>query len=100
MASGNSKRAKDKEENKFALYIGRTRTGYFDKGKKSSIFNLKVLQYMIKVRKHLGELPTFKIMHLVDNISDETFFQVAGADHNHTSRNAVTVIPDDTTKTT
>ena len=41
-------------------------------------------------------------MHLVDNISIETFFQVAGADHNHASRNAVTVITDegDTTKTT
>ena len=46
-------------------------------------------------RRVRGDLiQTYKIMHQVDDIPIETFFQVAGADHDHATRNAVTVIPD------
>ena len=43
-------------------------------------------------RRVRGDLiQTFKIMHQVDDIPVDTFFQVAGANHDHATRQAVTV---------
>ena len=36
-------------------------------------------------------IQTFKILHQIDDIPIETFFQMAGADHNHATRGAVVI---------
>ena len=43
-------------------------------------------------RRVRGDLiQTFKILHQVDDIPIDTFFQMAGAEHNHATRHTVTV---------
>ena len=49
---------------------------------------------LLKDRRLRGDLiQTFKIINQVDDIPIDTFFQIAGENHGHATRHAVTVIP-------
>ena len=49
---------------------------------------------LLKDRRLRGDLiQTFKILHQVDDIPINTFFEIAGGNHRHATRHTVTVIP-------
>ena len=49
---------------------------------------------LLKDRRVRGDLiQTYKIMHQIDDLPINTFFEMAGERHNHATRNAMTIRP-------